>query len=105
MGGRGGNSGMTGHSTGFSYKRGSRTVTVQRTAGGVTLVDGKPSKIDFDTLRKNVSRKDGFKILTAADLAKARERRHENYQKHDYEVLTNGTRGKGKTVYRPRKAR
>lgn len=52
MGGRGGNSGMAGKSTGFSYKRGNRTVTVQRTAAGVTLVDGRPSKVDFNTLRK-----------------------------------------------------
>ncbi|MFQ8841841.1 MAG: hypothetical protein ACLR8P_13910 [Clostridium fessum] len=47
MGGRGGNSGMAGKSTGFSYKRGNRTVTVQRTAAGVTLVDGRPSKVDL----------------------------------------------------------
>lgn len=66
-------------------------------------MDGMPRKIDFNTLRKSMSRKDGFKILTAADLTKTRERRYENHQKHDYEVLPNGTRGKGKTVYRPRK--
>lgn len=37
MGGRGASSGMTGRSTGFSYKQGNRTVTVQRTAGGRLL--------------------------------------------------------------------
>ncbi len=86
MGGRGGNSGMAGKNTGFSYKRGNRTVTVQRTAAGVTLVDGRPSKVDFNTLRKNMSQKDGFKNLTAADLQKARERRYENHKGHDYEL-------------------
>lgn len=48
--------------------------------------------------------KDGFKNLTDSDLRKARERRYEN-QKHDYKVLPNGERGKGKAVYRPRRTR
>lgn len=67
-------------------------------------MDGRPSKVDFNTLRKNMSQKDGFKNLTDSDLRKARERRYEN-QKHDYKVLPNGERGKGKAVYRPRRTR
>ncbi|WP_147353136.1 hypothetical protein [Clostridium sp. AF35-15] len=86
MDGRGGSSGMAGKSTGFSYKRGNRTVTVQRTAAGVTLVDGSPRKVDYDTLRKNMSQKEGFKNLTAKDLQEKRERRFEDHKGRDYEL-------------------
>lgn len=79
-------------------------MTVQRTRTGVVLVNGSPRKVDYDTLRKNMSQKEGFKNLTDSDLRKARERRYEN-QKHDYKVLPNGERGKGKAVYRPRRTR
>ena len=85
MGGRGGNSGMNsgGGSVGFQYKSpGGMTRTVQKTKTGITLIDGTPSKFDYDTLKKNFKDKEGYKELSKADIVAMHEKRR---NKPDYE--------------------
>lgn len=103
MGGRGGNSGLAASERGFEYKSGTRSVVVQKTLTGVTLVNGSPSKVDFETLQKAAKSKTGYKELAARDLENRRHERYRDYNSHDYETLPNGRRGVGKTVYRPRR--
>ena len=85
MGGRGGNSGMNsgGGSVGFQYKSpGGMTRTVQKTKTGITLINGTPSKFDYDTLKKNFKDKEGYKELSKADIVAMHEKRR---NKPDYE--------------------
>lgn len=90
-------------STGFSYTgKNGKTVTVQKTSAGVTLVNGKPSKADYSALLKGAKSQDGFSRLSSSRLAERRRQRYEDYNSHDHELLGN-TRGKGKTVYRPKR--
>lgn len=91
---------------GFSYKRGNRTVTVQRTDKGVTLIDGRPTDIPYNKLKAGARNMPGYTELSDADLGKKRENRSKDYNSHDYEHgLGKGgeTRGKAKLVYRPRR--
>lgn len=85
MGGRGGSSGMSsggGSSAGFQFKSGRKIVTVQKTAAGVTLVDGAVSKYDYDKLKDAAKSKEGYKELSKADIAAMHEKRR---NKPDYE--------------------
>ena len=106
MGGRGGSSGMGsgggGSSIGFEYKSGGKTVTVQKTTAGVTLVNGKPSKMNYDNLKTSARAKEGYKDLSGADLSARRTQRYKDFNSHDEELLGN-TRGKRKIVYRQRR--
>ncbi len=100
MGGRGGSSGL---SAGFSYKgKNGKNVTVQKTSAGVTLVNGKPSKANYSALLKGAKGQDGFSRLSSSQLAERRHKRYEDYNSHDHELLGDA-RGKGKTVYRPKR--
>lgn len=70
-------------SVGFQFKIGSRTVTVQKTATGVTLVDGAVrKKYDYDKLKDAAKSKEGYKELSMADIAAMHEKRR---NKPDYE--------------------
>lgn len=102
MGGRGSSSGMTGESSGFSYKSRGKTVIVQRTSTGVMFVNGSPSTLDYNKLKQSAKKQEGYKELSAADLEKIREERYKNYTSKDYELLDD-TRGKRKSIYRPRR--
>ena len=85
MGSRGGSSGMSsgGGGGGFQYKLpGGMTRTVQKTSTGITLIDGTPSKFDYDTLKKNFKGKEGYRELSKADIAFMHEKRR---NKSDYE--------------------
>lgn len=97
-----GKSGLREH--GFQYQdpRTGRTVTMQKTGAGVTLLDGKPTKVDYQKVLNSAKTKPGFRTLDHKDLEK---KRHDRYSdKHDYELLDD-TRGKKKLIYRPRKQR
>ena len=100
FGGRGASA--SGGGTGFSYtnNRG-RKVTVQKTAAGVVLVDGKKSDVDYNALLNSAKENPSFKKLSKSQLAKNRTDRYNNYNANDYEL--GGGRGKSKTVYRPRR--
>ncbi|MGN0400903.1 MAG: hypothetical protein ACI4HQ_01420 [Acetatifactor sp.] len=101
FGGRGGSSGIG--EKGFSFKRGNRTIVIQRTSAGVVLFDGKPIKLDYKTAYKNAKNQDGFKELSAKELQEMREKSYKDYNSHDYEVLPNGVRGKRKLIIRERR--
>ena len=103
MGGRGSASGIKAN-TGFQYKMGNKTITMQLTSTGVVLVNGVPkqmSKQSFEKIYNSQKNKSGFKTLTKAELEKKRKKKYEDYNSHDYELIQTGKqRGK---VYRPRK--
>lgn len=92
---------------GFTFKSVSgRTMEVVKTSSGVTLVNGQKSNMNFETLKKAAKGKSTYKPMTQEALKKKRKKRQEE-SKIDYELGTGkgglGVRGRGKSVYRPRK--
>lgn len=90
---------------GFQYtdNRG-RITTVQRTSTGAVLVNGAPNNsVNYNALKRAAKSRQGFKTLTASESRNISAARSERQaKKPDYELLYN-TRGKGKSVYRPKK--
>lgn len=90
---------------GFQYTDNQgRTITVQRTSTGVVLVNGAPNNsVNYNALKRAAKSRQGFKALTVSESRNISAARSERQaKKPDYELLYN-TRGKGKSVYRPKK--
>lgn len=101
MGGRGGASGIA-QASGFQYKQNGKTVTVQKTAAGVVLINGQKRTINYEKLKESAQNKTGYKNLSSKDFENMGIQKAEDYSSHDYELLDD-MRKKRKSIYRPRR--
>lgn len=92
MGGRGGTSGRGGgsrknggKSPEFSYKIGNKTMKVEKTSAGVTLVDGRPSKISYDAHLKVAKKNGTYSRRTTGTFAAERAKHRSDKAHTDYE--------------------
>lgn len=101
MGGRGSSSGI-GQASGFQYRQNGKVVTIQKTATGVVLVNGRKSSVNYEKLKESAKGKNGYKNLSLKDLENMRIQKAADYNSHDYELLDD-LRKKRKSIYRPRR--
>ena len=104
MGGRGGKSGLS-QESGFLFRTGGRLITVHRTASGATLINGSYRDVDYNKMRENAKKLEGYRDISADQLKAARDARYKNYKSHDYELRENGQKPSQikRGVYRPKR--
>ncbi len=89
MGGRGGSGARGGGSGGkspeFSYKIGNRTMKVEKTAAGVTLVNGTPSKVGYDAHVKVAKKNGTYERKSGGTFRTERAKQREERKNVDYE--------------------
>ena len=89
MGGRGGSGGRGGgsgrKSPEFSYKIGNRTMKVEKTASGVTLVNGTPSKVGYDAHVKVAKKNGTYERKSGGTFRAERKKDREKRSNVDYE--------------------
>lgn len=88
MGGRGGKSGLSQESA-FHFALVGGLSPSTRTASGAMLINGSYRDVDYNKMRENAKKLEGYRDISADQLKAARDARYKNYQSHDYELLEN----------------